>query len=839
MSATWITVLGLTGLLAFAVLMLPAAKRLNFPYTVLLAAVGTLLGLLETMIVSTPLFQPINDFLIALRNFEITAEAVFFIFLPALVFEAALSIDVRRLMDDIGPILMLAVLGLLISTFIIGATLHWATAVPLLVCLLIGAICSATDPVAVVALFKEMGAPKRLSILVEGESLFNDATAIVLFTILAAMLTEGQNTDLGTGTLIFIKVFFGGVLLGYLAGHVLCWLMTLFSELVLVNITLSISTAYLSFIVAEHYFHVSGVMAVVTAALVCGSIGRTLIKPKLWQELELSWEQTGFWANSIIFILVGMAVPRLLTHLDITLVTGIFVLTLAALLARALITYLLLPLLSRAGLSKRVSLAYKTIMFWGGLRGAVSLALALTIIENPKISESHQQFIEVLVTGFVLFTLFVSATTTRFVMSLFHLGRLSPIESILRDRAVSRALEKVARALKLSATQMSVHKTLADDLTQRYQLKSELLADIEEQRKKVHPDDWTIMGLSILASLERNFYRERFNEGIVQSHIFRLLNAQLDDLVDALKSGGVEGFHQQVTHNLGFDWRFKGAEIINRRLGKQKLLAFRLAERLNVLVLQTEALNHLEEKQLSTLRVYLDEQAYDKVLPIFKNRNVLTHRAFDALSGQYPEYTRQLMQRQLTLSALWQEEAEYARLKNEGVITQEVYRSLTEEVTEKIADIRALPSLDLHLEPESLIRKLPLLCHCSEEQIQSLAKLLTPMLVFPGEQIILKGHTGDAMYFIANGAVDIELENSHRTLVSGDFFGEIALLKQVPRVANVHALGYCYLLELKHRDFQAFLVENKNLKQQIELIGEQRLQALNTPTPANQNGSLM
>ncbi len=838
MSATWITVLGLTGLLAFAVLMLPAAKRLNFPYTVLLAAVGTLLGLIETVIGTTQLFQPVNDFLTALGSFDITAEAVFFIFLPALVFEAALSIDVRRLMDDIGPILSLAILGLLLSSFIIAGALHWTTAFPFLVCLLIGAICSATDPVAVVALFKEMGAPKRLTILVEGESLFNDATAIVLFTILAAMLTEGKSTDFLTSTLIFLKVFFGGVILGYLAGHLLCWLMKLFSELVLVNITLSISTAYLSFIVAEHYFHVSGVMAVVTAALVCGSIGRTLLKPKLWQELEISWEQTGFWANSIIFILVGMAVPRLLTHIDLTMIIGIIVLTLAALFARALITYAFLPLVSRAGIGKRVSLAYKTIMFWGGLRGAVSLALALTIVEHPNLPESYRQFIEVLVTGFVLFTLFVSATTTRFVMSLFQFDKLTPIECILRDRAVSRSLEKVARSLEYSATQISTHKNITQDITHRYQLKSQLLADIEQQRKRVHPEDWVIMGLTILISLERGFYRERFNEGIVPSYIFRLLNAQLDDLSDALKSGGVEAYRNQAQANLGFDWRFKGAEFVNRCCGIQTLLSFRLAERLNVLVLQRGAQEYLDAQQIGTLKLYLDDQAYEQVLPVFTERFEQTQRACDALSGQYPDYTNQLMQQQLTQSALWQEEAEYARLRNEGVITPAVYRSLSEEVAEKIAAIRSLPALDLHLEPEFLIRKLPMLSQCSKAHCESLAKLLTPKLAFPDELIITKGETGDAMYFIANGAVDIELENSHRTLASGDFFGEIALLNQVPRVANVRALGYCSLLELKHRDFQAFLADHQNLKQQIELIGEQRLQALQHPPSTNSAGSL-
>ncbi len=189
MHSIWTSVFGLMGLLALAVLLVPVARRLHSPYTVLLAAVGCLLGFLEISIGDTPIFGPISDFLGALKEFEITSDSVFFIFLPALVFEAALSIDVRRLMVDLAPIMFLAVIGLLISTVVVAYPLSVASGMSIVVCLLLGAIVSATDPVAVVAIFKEVGAPKRLAMLVEGESLFNDATAIVAFSILVSMLT--------------------------------------------------------------------------------------------------------------------------------------------------------------------------------------------------------------------------------------------------------------------------------------------------------------------------------------------------------------------------------------------------------------------------------------------------------------------------------------------------------------------------------------------------------------------------------------------------------------------------------------------------------------------------
>lgn len=189
MDPIWLPVLGLSGLLGLAVLMFPASHRLNIPYTVLLALTGCLLGVSTQWGIDIQHLGILHDFLVSLNSFHISSDAVLFIFLPVLVFEAALGIDAHRLVDDIAPILLLAVVGLLISAIMVGYTLHWVSGTSLILCLLLGAIVSATDPVAVMAIFKELQAPKRLSILVEGESLFNDATAIVLFGILTAILT--------------------------------------------------------------------------------------------------------------------------------------------------------------------------------------------------------------------------------------------------------------------------------------------------------------------------------------------------------------------------------------------------------------------------------------------------------------------------------------------------------------------------------------------------------------------------------------------------------------------------------------------------------------------------
>lgn len=372
MDQTLIIVLGLTGLLAITSLLLPVAQRIHFPFTVLLAAVGILFGIGVNSLYGVEGLWVLTDFVTALQDFNITSEAGFFIFLPALVFESALSIDVRKLIDDLAPIMLLAVVGLLISSFAIAGTISLFVEFSFVVCLLLGAIVSATDPVAVVAIFKDLGAPKRLAILVEGESLFNDATAIVMFSILLSMLVGNAEADLLKGAGDFVRVFFGGIVVGFLFARAVCWLIGKLRGVPLVEITLTLCLAYLSFMLAEHYLHVSGVMAVVTAALVVGSYGRTMFSPETWHPLIETWEQLGFWANSLIFMLVGLAVPGILRDFTIGDLGLLSVVLLTAFVARAVILYGVLPAFGKTGLAHKVSTAYTTVMFWGGLRGAVS-----------------------------------------------------------------------------------------------------------------------------------------------------------------------------------------------------------------------------------------------------------------------------------------------------------------------------------------------------------------------------------------------------------------------------------------------------------------------------------
>ena len=405
-------VYSLTGLLAVAVLFVPISESIKLPYTVILAALGLAMGGIG---MAFPLAiegsGPVANWFKGATSLTLSSELILFLFLPLLVFEAALSLNARRLIQDIGVVLLLAVVGLVISTLLVGFAVSTATGVGIMTCLLLGAICSATDPVAVVGVFKDVGAPKRLATLVEGESLFNDATALVLFVIISGLMVNDAPIELGPATLQFLKVFSGGILVGLGTAYVFCKIIASVTNSPLVNHALSVAMAYFAFIFAEHYLHVSGVMAVVSAGLFFGATTDRILNHLEIHTLHEGWEQLGFWANSIIFVIMGIVIASFLPDLEIETIGTLFILIVSANIARAGVIFGLLGAFERFKLVEPVSNAYKAVMTWGGLRGAVSLALALMVLENGNFSDEDKSFIVVLVSLFVLTTLFINATT--------------------------------------------------------------------------------------------------------------------------------------------------------------------------------------------------------------------------------------------------------------------------------------------------------------------------------------------------------------------------------------------------------------------------------------------
>ena len=823
MDPIWLPVLGLSGLLGLAVLMYPASHRLNIPYTVLLATTGCLLGYSAEWGMDLQQLGVIHDFLASLNSFSISSDAVLFIFLPVLVFEAALGIDAHRLIDDIAPILSLAIIGLLISAFMVGYSLHWVSGVSLIVCLLLGAIVSATDPVAVMAIFKELQAPKRLSVLVEGESLFNDATAIVLFVILTAMLTGDSGGDIFSGIQSFLKVFLLGILAGLAIGRVFCSVLSKMGKYPLVQITLTLSLAYFSFIFAEHYLHVSGVMSVVGSALVVGSFGHSTLSPETWEKLHETWDHFAFWANSIIFILVGMVVPKIMG--SITLNEGLLlaVLVLSAFGARALILFVVLPLFESWHSTAKISKAYKGIMLWGGLRGAVSLALALSVMENAAFAPEIQRFIGILVTGFVLFTLLVNATTVGSLLSLLGLDQLDPVDKIIRNRALKHSLVKIQHSLKSKAQNHNIKPELSDDILRQYQEDEKEVDDLLSRSRELSENDWIRVGLFDLCNLERAGYLKQFEEGFISTYIIRRLLAQVEDLRDGLQTGNArEGYQIFSANILKFNWRFYFALALHRKLGISGKLSEYLADRFEILLSSQTVMKENLLAALPKMEPLIGKNSADTLRSLVDFRLKKTEQALHMLQLQYPDYFLMLQKRYLSHTAIRLQEGDYKQLGT--VISGEVFKSLEADLQARVRKMAPRPTLDLHLEPENLVRRVSLFSGFSPDRLNHISRLLQPMLAVPGEAIIKKGDIGHHMYFISSGCVEVELPPMPVHLGSGDFFGEIALIKNSPRTFSVKALGFCDLLVLSDSDFNLFLDDNPDIRQTLSETADKRIE---------------
>ena len=818
----WVTILGLFGLVTIAVLALPLSKVYRMPYTVLLAVVGILLGLITAEMHDTQI-GAISDLFHSFESFELTSEIIIFVFLPALIFESSLAIDVRKLMADIKPILFLAVVGLLISSFLVGGAVYAVSGMGFIACLLLGAILSATDPVAVVAIFKDLGAPKRLAILVEGESLFNDATAIVLFNILVAMIIGSATADLFGGTLSFIKVFVGGIFVGYLMARIFAWVISKIASNAIIEVTLTISLAYLSFLVAEHYLHVSGVMAVVAAALVMGSHGRTSISGNGWHLLKETWENVGFWANSLIFVLVGLAVPQILSVFSNEMWVTLLVLIVVAFFARGLLTHVVLPLLTKAGAADPVSLGFRTVMWWGGLRGAVSLALAVAVFENDAFPEDVRNFVAALVCAFVVFTLIVNATTVGWVMKSFGLDQLSDADQAIRYRAVSKALGDIAATVPVVANQHTIPEGVAKAVSNDYKDRVESMRSSDSQQGALDGEDWLKVGLIAIIGQEREGYLNEYVRGYAEPSIARQLIATTDELMDGVKAGGPLGYSEAWVHSLRFNRRFHFSMQLQRRFSIVAPLSNRLSERMEFLRTALAVLSTVRNEGVPDFRALAGQNPADALSELLDSRIEKIQSALDALHAQYPDYAAKLQSRYLRQVALRQERAEYERLHEAAIIGTEVYANLEKEISERESELRKRPTLDLGLNPEYLVSKVPLFEGLSQKKIKSIANLLKPNLAIPGEVICREGEVGNSMYFVSSGAVAVQLSTESVMLGSGDFFGEIALVKDTKRTADVVAESFSDLLTLDRSDFEKLLNTSPDLRRTIEEVAESRM----------------
>ncbi len=494
------------------------SEKSTFPYTVALLLSGFLV-------------QVVNNFLGLNIQLVLSTDVIFFVLLPVLLFEAALHINIHQFRLQFKTISFFATFGLLISMFVVGFLVAFALNMPLGPALLFGALISATDPIAVLSLFKTLGAPKRLALLADGESMFNDATGVIAFRIVSVFVLGGTAFEAGklfTGVIDFSWVFFGSLIYGTVLGYIASRIVPLVkNDRILVN-TVTAALALGSFITAEHYLHVSGVIATVMAGITMGNIGRNKLSIQAIHFIEEFWAFWGFVAVSLVFF---FATFNLNFSMFIGNMTGVLIAAGAVLIGRAVSVYLSAFITNYTPFFRdepNIPLSWQHILNWSGLRGVIPLVLVYSLPDSFIYKDTILSF----TLGTLLFTLLFNGLTIKWLLVKLRLHLPSSEEKIITDEmklfSIQNRKNKLAELSKREFSPEIINETMG-----RLDKKAKVLRDRLDQTSDYFA---FLHSLKIQAlEIERTTSDKLFHEGRFDENVHFLFETELDMQLDALE----------------------------------------------------------------------------------------------------------------------------------------------------------------------------------------------------------------------------------------------------------------------------------------------------------------
>ena len=501
-------------------------KHSRLPYTVGLFAIGIILGVMNR----TGVFQSLPELHDAVSSVaNINPDLILYLFLPILIFDVAYELNLHIFKKTLANATLLAAPGLIICMLLTGTLMMGvATFIPgfeswtWAFALMFGALISATDPVAVVALLHELKTSKRFSTLVDAESLLNDGTGIVCFMLFFGAYAAGETTH-ASPVITFIREVGLSTLLGFLLARIVIWFITRINSEEMVQNSVIILAAYLTFILSQYYLGVSGVIALVAFGLTVTYVGKPRLKPQVNTFMEHFWELLTYIANTLIFILVGVVIAE---KVDFSWgALGVLILIYIALnLIRFAMIMLLYPVMKRLGygLTRRESV----ILTWGGLRGALAMTLALMVSYTPAIPEDIRSQVLFFTAGIVTLTLCINATTMRALLNRLGLTHVPSARTMLAyriEKSIRDNSEKYLEGLK---------KRDALEGANWHKVESYMTAQPQEPAK--NPQNKAMLPEIRLRVLdkEKAICREIYEEGVISKPVFLRLMNSLDELYD-------------------------------------------------------------------------------------------------------------------------------------------------------------------------------------------------------------------------------------------------------------------------------------------------------------------
>lgn len=797
-------VIGTAGLGLVALAARALCARLLIPYTVFLVVLGILMGWAAQGV-------PGLEYVLAL---QLTPEIVLFVFLPILIFESAFNLNARELVRCLAPILTLAVPALLLSSLVVGLGLHGLFGMDLVAALLFGILISATDPVAVIAVFRELGAPRRLTMLVEGESLFNDAVAIVLCNILLGLGMSGglEWAALGEAGHRFLYVFCGGLLVGGVAGLLVCELFHLLRAQPYTMMLVSLCLAYLIFAVAEHVLYVSGVMAVLAAAMAVSFTMLVRASQAAGQAMVDTWELIAIAGNALLFVLVGLSVDvgRLAHHLPLVGCAIVLVL-----LGRAAAVYLLLPLVTRLFRFPGASTSERHIIWWGGLKGGLALAIALSV---PHALPGRDAIIDMTV-GVVLFFLLVNGTTIRVLMRHLGLDRVTR-EELAEQRNVLQVLRERGEAV---LRRLGAAGVLQDDHEVRVRIRPALSAPAPA------PADSSVEALRLpLLRLESREHHALYDMGLLNTYTYLELCSDMHVLRESCLAGCAVARGEAHARNR-FQWLEHVAIGWLRRLDLTAGLLERYQDfRLSNSICRRIALLLGCRRALESLAsADKPDGAHAELEAEYRRLEEMQSGALRQLAGMFADYYQQFVERlacRVTIGAARNRlEAEYHR----GLVGSRNYLSIDWRLQESLRPLLATGAMPHRLGAGELISEVPLMEGLPAAALERLVWNARIMHFLEGDEIIRRGEYGDAMYIVHSGCIGVYREGAAgpyraELLQRGGFFGEVALLGNRIRTATVRSETPSVLLRLRRHDVLEVARAEPRLRQRLLQVSRER-----------------
>ncbi|KAL6505913.1 Son of sevenless 1 [Orobanche hederae] len=766
------------------------------PYTVALLVLGIGLGALEY-----GTHHHLGKIGNGIRLWaDIDPDLLLAVFLPALLFESSFSMEVHQIKRCMMQMFLLAGPGVVISTFFLGATLKllfpynwsWKTS------LLLGGLLSATDPVAAVALLKDLGASKKLSTIIEGESLMNDGTAIVVFQLFYRMVL-GWSFSWGALIKFLSQVSLGAVGIGLAFGiSSVLWLGFIFNDTV-IEISLTLAVSYIAYFTAQEGFGFSGVLTVMTLGMFYSAVARTAFKGESQQSLHLFWEMVAYIANTLIFILSGVVIAESILKSESIFGTHehswgyLFLLYVLVQVARVVVVGVLFPFLQYFG----YGLDWKEaiILVWSGLRGAVALSLSLSVKRSSDrssyISSDTGSLFVFLTGGIVFLTLIVNGSTTQLLLHALKMDKLSAAKRRILNYTKFEMLNKALEAFGNLGEDEELGP--ADWPTVKRYIKS--LNDVNGEQ--IHPHS-TSENDDTLEHMNLKDIRMRFLNGVQAAYWVMLDEGRITQTTANLLMRSVDEAIDLISHEALCDWKGLKSYVkmpnhykfLQSSVVPPKLVTYFTVERLESACYICAAFLRAHRIARQQLHDFIgDSEIAAMVIRESEQEGEEARKFLEDVRVTFPQVLRVVKTRQATYSVLNHLIDYVNNLEKIGLLEKKEMIHLHDAVQTDLKRLLRNPPLVKTPKVRDMISANPFLGALPSVVRETLVGSTKEMMKLSGSTLYREGSKPAGIWLISNGVVKWSSKSNkhllHPAFTHGSTLGLYEVLSEKPYICDI------------------------------------------------------